>query len=73
MTPFPWAEAMGFGLGVLRLAPRDFWSMSPRELSAAFDALHGRRRGLGPDGLAVLMAKFPDQDTRSDGGSSFHG
>ena len=33
--PFPWDAAMAAGLGTLRLAPRDFWSMTPRELDAA--------------------------------------
>jgi uncharacterized phage protein (TIGR02216 family) len=26
---------MAFGFGALRLSPRDFWAMSPRELAAA--------------------------------------
>lgn len=30
---------MQFGLGVLRLAPKDFWAMSPRELAAAHSDL----------------------------------
>lgn len=35
MKPFPWADAMQFGLGVLKLPPEAFWKMSPRELAAA--------------------------------------
>ncbi len=35
MKPFPWSEAIGFGLGVLRLAPEAFWRMTPRELAHA--------------------------------------
>lgn len=35
MKPFPWHEAMGFGLGVLRLAPDQFWRMTPRANSPA--------------------------------------
>ena len=35
MRPFPWDEAIGFGLGVLRLSPHAFWSMTPRELALA--------------------------------------
>ena len=34
---FPWCAAMRFGLGTLRLSPRDFWAMTPRELAAAMD------------------------------------
>ncbi|MDP2411571.1 MAG: phage tail assembly chaperone [Pseudolabrys sp.] len=25
MTPFPWKQAIGFGLGVLKLSPEQFW------------------------------------------------
>lgn len=61
MTPFPWKEAMRFGLGVLRLPPRDFWAMSPRELASAWGALVGERTGpLSRDELDRLMEQFPD-------------
>ena len=35
---FPWPKIMQFGLGVLGLAPRDFWAMSLPELGAAMRA-----------------------------------
>ncbi|WP_293853197.1 rcc01693 family protein [uncultured Alsobacter sp.] len=59
--PFPWAEALAFGLGVLRWPPAAFWSATPRELAAAA----GRRGGPGgepPDRavLGELLARFPD-------------
>ena len=61
MTPFPWAAAMRFGLGVLRLAPRDFWAMTPRELASAWGAVMGERAGpLGRQELGAMMEKFPD-------------
>lgn len=61
MTPFPWTEAMRFGLGVLKLPPRDFWAMSPRELAAAWGAVVGERGGtLGRSDLDRLMEQFPD-------------
>jgi len=52
---------MHAGLGLLRLSPRDFWAMTPREFMAA--------TGLGSSGsgaprradLACLMARFPDE------------
>ena len=44
MQPFPWAHAMGFGFGVLRLSPDAFWRMTPRELAAAMRRPSGRRR-----------------------------
>ena len=61
MTPFPWTEAMRFGLGVLRLPPRDFWAMTPRELASAWGAVVGERPGaLGRNDLDRLMETFPD-------------
>lgn len=61
MNPFPWNEAMRFGLGVLRLPPEAFWKMSPRELAAAWGAVLGDRTGpLERTGLEALMERFPD-------------
>ncbi|MGH6770079.1 MAG: rcc01693 family protein [Xanthobacteraceae bacterium] len=59
--PFPWARAIGFGLGILRLSSGDFWRMTPRELALAIEAVSGRisdpmRRA----GLYELMKRFPD-------------
>jgi len=61
MAGFPWGAAMEFGLGVLRLGPREFWAMTPRELAAAFKAL-APSRPRPPDRarLRALMAQFPD-------------
>ena len=61
MTPFPWAQAIGFGLGVQRLAPQDFWRMTPRELACAIEAVTGRRTPLDRDGFAELMKRYPDE------------
>ncbi|WP_323014411.1 rcc01693 family protein [Devosia sp.] len=61
MKPFPWNAAMRFGLGVLRLPPRDFWAMTPRELASAWSALVGERAGpMGRRELDELMERFPD-------------
>ena len=61
MTPFPWKDAMGFGLGVLRLPPKDFWAMTPRELAAAWGAIVGDRGGsLGRNDLSAMMERYPD-------------
>jgi uncharacterized phage protein (TIGR02216 family) len=59
---FPWREVMGFGIGRLRMAPRDFWAATLRELVAAADAL-GHVRGLPMERAALgdLMARFPDE------------
>ncbi len=61
MTPFPWREAIGFGLSVLKLSPEQFWRMTPRELAYAIEAVTGRRAPLDRDGLATLMKRFPDE------------
>ena len=34
---------MAFGLGWLRLSPKDFWAMTPRELERAASVLAARR------------------------------
>ncbi len=61
MRPFPWKEAMGFGLGTLRLLPDAFWRMTPRELAAAIEAVHGPSHpALDRASFAALRARFPD-------------
>ncbi|WP_275938808.1 rcc01693 family protein [Methylocystis parvus] len=60
-APFPFSRAMAFGLGVLRLAPADFWTMTPRELQAAAEGVYGRL--VGPPtraALDALMRAHPD-------------
>ena len=61
MTPVPWREAMQLGFGMLHLSSKEFWGLTPRELSAAFEALHGARPS-APDrnGLNRMMERFPD-------------
>lgn len=64
-SAFPWAEAMRFGLGVLRLDPRSFWAMTPRELAAAHEAFAGRPSGPPDRGrLETLMAAHPDTEQK---------
>ena len=59
--PFPWKQAIGFGLGVLRLSPAQFWTMTPRELACAIEAVTGRRDAPLPrDAFNDLMRRFPD-------------
>jgi uncharacterized phage protein (TIGR02216 family) len=62
---FPWDEAMGFAFSVLRIAPRDFWAMTPRELAAALKPFAGA--AVAPPsraGLEELMTRFPDETRR---------
>ena len=64
-TPFPWTQAMGFGLGALRLAPDAFWRMTPRELAAAMEGAFGSRAApIDPASFAALRARFPDDSAR---------
>src|SRR5699024_3254002 len=64
-----WPALMRLGLGVLRLAPADFWAMTPGELRlAAEGAGLVVPAGIGPMGrgrLAELMAAFPDVAARA--------
>lgn len=60
MKPFPWDQAIGFGLGVLRLPPQAFWSMTPRELAFAVAAVTGAVAPLRRGELQDLMTRFPD-------------
>jgi uncharacterized phage protein (TIGR02216 family) len=59
--PFPWQQAIGFGLGVLRLPPEQFWRMTPRELACAIAAVRGPRAApLDRAAFDALMRRFPD-------------
>lgn len=59
--PFPWRAAMGFAFGVLRLPPAQFWSMTPRELACAIDAVRGGKpTPMRRATFEHLMKRFPD-------------
>ena len=64
MTRFPWADAMRFGFGTLRLSSREFWGLTPRELAAAFEGASARSRGRPPERATLdrLLAAFPDEE-----------
>jgi len=54
---------MAAGLGLLRLPPAHFWSMTPREFEAALSALLGPAHADAPlprSALAEMMSRFPD-------------
>jgi uncharacterized phage protein (TIGR02216 family) len=67
---------MAAGLGLLRLDPRSFWSMTPKELEAALRALNGSARAEIPlvrEELAALMRRYPDDHSaRSSVAGSGH-
>jgi uncharacterized phage protein (TIGR02216 family) len=58
---------MATGLGLLRLSPAVFWSMTPKELTAALNGLLGPERPptiLTRSDLGALLSRFPDQVPR---------
>jgi uncharacterized phage protein (TIGR02216 family) len=61
MQPFPWKQAIGFGLGTLRLSPDQFWRMTPRELAYAVEVASGKASPLDRLSLAQLMKRYPDE------------
>jgi len=64
-APFNWDAAMAFGLGVLKLSPRDFWAMTPRELDAALAGHFGRKlpkTAPTRSDLDAMMRDYPDRE-----------
>nr|WP_255365512.1 rcc01693 family protein [Faunimonas pinastri] len=64
----PWKELMTLGFAVLRLAPSDFWSMTPREIEAVvrpYAAAAGT--SFTRAGLNQLLARFPDRKDTNHG------
>jgi uncharacterized phage protein (TIGR02216 family) len=58
---FPWDRAMAVGFGVLRLAPDQFWRMTPREFAAALRGLYGEpATPIDRASFDALTARFPD-------------
>lgn len=65
-TPFPWDRVLAFGFGVLRLAPEQFWRMTPRELAAAMRGLFGEAEApLDRAALDDLLRRYPDQPSET--------
>jgi uncharacterized phage protein (TIGR02216 family) len=52
---------MQAGLGHLRLSPRDFWSMTPRELAAALGLTARAANAPSRAAFDALMRAFPDR------------
>ena len=69
--PVDWPGLMRLGLGVLRLSPEAFWSMTPGELRLALEGAGvlpvGGAQPMGRSRLAELMAAFPDAAARAGG------
>ncbi len=54
---------MAIGFGLLRLSPKDFWTMTPRELAAAGGLAAAGADAPSRDELAALAGRFPDRRT----------
>ena len=56
---------MAAGFGLLRLSPKTFWSMTPREFERAASVLRPVSRGIpARNELERLMAAFPDEEKK---------
>ncbi|MEM1039809.1 MAG: rcc01693 family protein [Pseudomonadota bacterium] len=58
--PFPWSHVMAFGLGVLRLPPQQFWSLTPRELTAAMGTMETGTAVPSRNWLDQVQTRYPD-------------
>jgi uncharacterized phage protein (TIGR02216 family) len=64
---FPWNDVMATGLGLLRLSPKTFWSMTPREFERAASTLPFRASiPPGRDALLEMMETYPDLPTEEE-------
>ncbi|MEO0357135.1 MAG: rcc01693 family protein [Pseudomonadota bacterium] len=55
-----WSDMLRLGLSHLRLTPAQFWALTPAELMLMLGLTPGSG-ALTRDGLANLMAAYPDQ------------
>lgn len=62
-APFPFAAAIAFGLGTLRMEPTAFWRTTPRELLALAAPPDGARPP-GRAALDALLERYPDPGDR---------
>lgn len=65
-----WQSLMRFGLGVLGIAPQDFWNMTPPELTAAAEGRFGpasNSPSLDRTAFEDLARQFPDDDLSPKG------
>lgn len=59
-APFPWEAVLHVGLCRMRLDPKVFWTMTPREFAIAAGLRAGGNGAPDRRGLEVLMQAFPD-------------
>ena len=52
---------MSFGIAVLRLSSREFWSLTPRELAIAMKPFQNGHGPLSRTEFDDLLGRFPDE------------
>ncbi len=60
----PYLRLMGFLATACGIPPREFWRMTPREMKALVDAVHGSAWTVGSmrrADLEDLMERYPDR------------
>jgi uncharacterized phage protein (TIGR02216 family) len=57
---------MHVGLCLLRLDPKLFWALTPREFAAMSGAFKPAPAGLGRADLQALMTLYPDEEVHPD-------
>lgn len=60
-TGLDWPALMRAGLQSLGLRPAEFWALTPGELQLMLGT-QGAQAPLLSDGLAALMAAYPDEE-----------
>lgn len=61
MSTLDWPALMRLGLSSLRLSPSAFWALTPVELQMMLGK-GGATAPMLSDGLAALMAAYPDEN-----------
>ena len=67
MSGLDWPGLMRVGLHGLGLAPDQFWALTPGELQVMLGRT-GAQAPMLSDGLAALMAAYPDRKEGRDNG-----
>lgn len=67
-----WAGLLRVGLHVLRLLPRDFWSLTPAELMIML-GVHATTPAMGRARLEELARAYPDTPKGDENGTGGRG